>query len=322
MNFNFGHWLKTNRTQNGWSIKQLANSSGLGTGTISRIENDASSPNLVTAIRLLRGLGLSFPDLVNAFPELHVPSLVMPSTKPPYSGWITIHDVEAFINTCYQDPQVGTEIFISLLNEIYFASQTSHRGGDGSSGPFSTSDLEKIGPPFVTQDLYKLLSAHPLYQYEINYPVGLTSKKIKDIFLNGGALSFEAIGAYIRRLREEKNVTFRELDLPSKISASDMSRFESGAISKIKLEDVISLDRALGEDGVIFAMYWQSDQLYSLQFRRGRSGMGNVKSQGWTKQEALLVSGFIKLTRWFAYLDTLTDWLVSARRKFLKSGNS
>ena len=60
----FGKRVKIERIMRDWTMEQLAEKAGLGTTTISQVENGSGSPTLDTIEKLANGLGLKVHELL------------------------------------------------------------------------------------------------------------------------------------------------------------------------------------------------------------------------------------------------------------------
>ena len=62
--YNIGKALQRLRKDNGWTLSTVSEKTGVAISTLSKIENNQSSPNYDVLIRLAEGLGVDFVELV------------------------------------------------------------------------------------------------------------------------------------------------------------------------------------------------------------------------------------------------------------------
>ena len=62
--YNIGKALQRLRKDNGWTLSTVSTKTGVAISTLSKIENNQSSPNYDVLIRLAEGLGVDFVELV------------------------------------------------------------------------------------------------------------------------------------------------------------------------------------------------------------------------------------------------------------------
>jgi len=60
----FGNRVRELRSANGWSLDQLAKSSGVSRSMLSQIERNNANPTIAVAFRIARALGMTLADLV------------------------------------------------------------------------------------------------------------------------------------------------------------------------------------------------------------------------------------------------------------------
>lgn len=82
----------------------------------------------------------------------------------------------------------------------------------------------------------------------------------------------ETLGDYVRRVRNEKRLSLREVSLRSggQIANSHISRIESGEARGVSVDKLRSLAKGLGVP---------EDELFSVA--RGRSGAGDLNAEEW-----------------------------------------
>ena len=84
--YNIGKALQRLRKDNGWTLSTVSAKTGVAISTLSKIENNQSSPNYDVLIRLAEGLGVDFVELVKggASPPSHPgPERLRGTVRPP-----------------------------------------------------------------------------------------------------------------------------------------------------------------------------------------------------------------------------------------------
>jgi transcriptional regulator with XRE-family HTH domain len=284
----FGKWIQSVRKEQKLDIKTLAERSSVDTSTISRVENSRTQVSLSIAVRLSEGLGLNASDVFQAWngkPLVETEwrntalSTAVPTTK----------DVEMFLQGFQKNKGEGEVLLSELLNKV--VSLQDHAEG------MLRGDSSQ---PFVPKDIYKLLSNSPVYRFEIHYPPGIQAEDILAIYTGGGALTMTDIGEYIKKVRREKHITLAKLENAASISASVISRLESGSLDQVKLIDVLMLDNQLEQEGKLFDMYWSVCK-FNERVERWRQSVDNKKGKTSVKeaeQTGKLVYLYITAHRW------------------------
>jgi hypothetical protein len=153
-----------------------------------------------------------------------------------------------------------------------------------------------------------------LFGFELEYPPrNLVGHIVLCTYEHGGILLLDDIGAYVREMRLSGMETLRGFEVVTSISASVLSRLEDGSLERIKLVDVLVLDKALNLSGKLLDMCWDACEfdewlnrhLYKWQhshirrYRSLASGVGDKVSSSKVHQ---LVSLYIRVNRWFQLL--------------------
>lgn len=288
---NFGNFIRQLRQERSIDIKTLSLETGVEISTISRVENERTQVTLSVALRLCDGLEVTVTDLFEALRERHVSV----STKE----WIhedertsipTVSDIETFLLYYHTNKQKGRGWLSDLLNSVALLRRTE-----------STSE-ENFSPLFVPEDIQKLLFDSPMYRFEIQYPSRITAENILEMYQDGGVLTLFDLGEYIKRVRREKHITLAHLENSASVSASVLSRLESGSIEQLKLIDVLALDEQLEQEGKLLAMYWSVYRFNENVTRK------------YTESDLKLAYIFILTCRWFQAMSPNDSAWISAIR--------
>lgn len=290
---NFGQLIQKIRREQKLDIQTLAKQTGVDASTISRIENARTQPTLGTTIRICDGLGITLPDLLLALQGRYMASIepkrVIDGEAVPKAS-----DVEAVIEYFRQDWQRGCTWLAHLLNRIVLVRNGSERTNERFRAQF-----------FVAEDINKLLFDSSVYWFELRYPSEMEPEDILDIYSQDGVLTVADIGAYLKKVRREKQVTLASLEDSVNFSDSALSRLETGSMERIKLSEVLKRDEQLGQEGKILALLWQaykSSEGFMHKQQQMNNGRSAVSTASWTKEEIKLTAVFTIACRWVQVL--------------------
>ena len=279
---NFGDLVRSLRKAQGLDIQTLAERSGVETSTISRVENARTQVTILTAIRLVEGLGASLADVVAG---------VIPGRSPESGQQLTVDghavptvsDVEQFLAYFQGNPEEGKIWLADLLNKVASANRSASQAVGGETAR-----------PFGHQDIHKLLFDSPVYRFEIQYPPECSASDILSIYRCGGILTLVDIGEYIRKVRREKQVTLAHLERVTKFSQGVLSRLESPVVEHLKLTDILVLDQQLGQEGTLLSMFWEVYTFFERLLRRHPDS---------AELDMKLTSIFVTTCRWLQALN-------------------
>lgn len=304
---NFGTWLKKMRHRQGLSLENLATQTGVEASTISRIESEQTQATLDTAVRLCEALGTTSVDLLQALLGRKFPPSVSRSSSSLSPDLVlTMEDVDAFIALAAANPKGCCRLLSDLLNQ--------------AAQMHSDRDAEKLKPQLshlAPEDIARLLVISPLFRFQLHYPPGIEADMILDICRHGGALTGKDVGVYLQHARRKKKVTLVGLEDAVQLSASVLSRMETGAVERVKLMDVLALDQAFGEKGNLWAMYWDATRFKAKSTRHlPKQGAPALPPARWTEQEYRLAEALVIACRWLQYLGPGNySWIGELRRE-------
>lgn len=291
----FGGWVRVLRQAQKLDIRALAERTGVEVSTISRVENARTKVTLLTVIRLCKGLGVTFHDLLEVVYSQGAVRRIdegsMPSSAVP-----TRDDIDQFLEYFHREEKEGKAWLSQLIKRVISASEST-----GKRSEENGIDL------FVPVDI--LLIDSPFYRFEVQYPSTLSAKDIVTIYECGGLLTSIDIGEYLRKVRREQQITLEQLERTAHFSTSVLLRLESSVIEQIKLADVIWLDQHLGQSGMLFSMYWEVYSFYEdLLYRYPTTAERDMK----------LVSIFVVICRWLCAMNPQDGSWVSSVRTYEK----
>jgi len=298
----FGLWVQERRAERGLDLRAFAAQTGIDFGTISRIENARTQVTLNTAVQICEGIGASVTDLLEALLGRHFADL---EQQPPFKERVmpTVGDVEAFLAYAHAEQQACYSWLAHLLDRVAVQTGDSKRSG-----------WKRGSGLFVAEDIQKLLLDARFYRFELQYPGELEAETIWNSYREGSLPTFTDIGAYIKHVRREKQVTLARLEDSVKISASVLSNFESGSIERIRLVDVLTLDQQLAQEGKIIAMYWSvckfNRRLVCQQQQDGHMRRVEASSPDEIEQDMKLITVFTTICRWLQVFNQGdTSWI-------------
>jgi transcriptional regulator with XRE-family HTH domain len=301
----FGRWVQERRAELGLDIRAFAAQTGVDVGTISRIENTRTQATLNTAVQICEGIGTSLTDLLEALLGKCFPDL---EQQPPSEERVmpSLRDAEAFLAYAHQDQQACYSWLAHLLNRV------------AALVDITIGNIRKRGSGlFVPEDIQKLLLNLPLYRFELQYPGELRAETIWNTYREGGLLTYSDIGAAIKHVRREKQVTLVRLEGSVNISASVLSNLESGSIERIRLIDLLTLDQQLAQEGKIIAMYWSVVRFLQklvCQRQAGDTRHGETASLDDKEQDTKLITIFTTICRWLQVVNgETTSWIEELR---------
>lgn len=243
-NFSFGDWLAAKR--GGIPASVFAEDLGIDTRTFTRAESPHADVLVPTAVRISRGLGLTFEaffqDWQGACPSAHAAQLA----EDAYQGVLTREDVARWLLRVLEGHSRNREMLLAALNLIALRSGL----------------LSKPLPPMVKlfglADIEKMLWNLSWFRYEVTPP--LHEAVISDlpfVYQQRGLVLREELGAYIRLLRlRQGGVSLKQFSEETQIPIATLTSIENGMIKHLKLCDLLALDDFLGCGGSLAAFYW------------------------------------------------------------------
>lgn len=245
----FGSWLARVRSERELTTRKLEEWTGVSNATISRLERGQRQITLPTAVLLCSGLEISLTSMYEELFDETPPTWLRPQPWSVYDDHLVdFPTLRAFVGLYLQSKDAA---YLHLATALTMATRVLTKSSDSLA-------LER--GTFDKYDILRLMHPSPIYNLELQYPP-MSAKEILTIYNRSDVVTFADAGAYLRERRidiqQSQTQSERHLDL----SASVLSRLESGLLENIKLMDVVSLDKAFGESGEVLGMYWEATRL-------------------------------------------------------------
>ena len=246
-NRTFGQWVLKCREDKRIGLRTIARSAKLNASTISRIERGIIDPTLMTAVRISQALDADPADFYSFLSGKPNDSPIWPEDEDLQV--LTLKDVVSFERLVAQNPKVVKRALAERLNQIQRAIRETTHFQDTSQYAFSSDDL------------FQLLNGSPLYKIKLQYPKLISAHSILDIYSKGGLiLRLDAI-ALIRQQyvkQRDKGLQIKMGSEEVKISRIINSSLEKKKGRKVKLSEIMRVDKVLGDNGEILIMSWKA----------------------------------------------------------------
>ncbi len=298
----FGQWIRQYREDKGIDLRSIARSAQLNASTISRIERGIIDPTLMTAVRISQALDADPADFYSFLSGKPHDSLIWPENEE--LEVLTIEDVVGFEMLVTKNPMVVERALADKLNQIQRALPETTHFPDTS--PYT----------FNSDDVFRLLSGSPLYRINLQYPNFISAQSILDIFRRGGLIIRKDILAYISKKHIDKNLQIKLGSEEAKITTIQNSSLVGESKRKVKLSEIIRVDKILGDKGEILIMSWKA-----LKFER-EARLNPPPSIdlpepliGWWNLQCMKYGYMlILMSRWIEYLNhPESEWLNEIR---------
>lgn len=312
----FGKWLRQKRTEQGIVLKKLVKLSGISLGAISRIETGANRPTVFSALLLCEGLGESLNDLIAETTTIQMDGRISVQ-QDNQSDMLTTGDVSTFVHFVEEHPKQGRERFVDLLENGFRRVSDAINGASQADSHTSRIYLEPLLTiRFGSGDVGLPFSI----KFDIEYPSPVPFQVIRETVYRGGAFIRTDLAEYVKHLRHKKQMPLQELAEGLQSSNSVLSRIETGALTWIKLEDLLKLDEFFEDRGRIATIGWN---IYMLEKELGLDASRFIKEEDqiifeWRTQLAgVLITLFRALQTFEADYAT---WVKHLRRAAMPEG--
>ncbi len=272
----FSEWVRLNRAEKRWDLRALEAKSGVDNSTVARIETGRSQATLISAIRLWQAYEVPFSkfasDLGISFALGSLPKLANPKDR----SCLSIRDILGFLNTGLTNEKQARDFVAQWLDRF-----NAYQHQFGIITPLQDISAEKLWDS----------------SFDFPYPPDITSDELSKIFENGEALTFVDAGYYMALLRQ--NLSMRLVDLEKKLKISDtvLGRVERGAITNVKIKELIQINNFLDETGMFFALYWVAGiQTVQLKTIIAKHSSRREAQQLWPAEQAAY--NLTKFYRW------------------------
>ncbi len=313
---NHGQIIRDKRKEKGFTVGELARLSGMTHPQISRIENKKSSLTLNSALRITRSLGMSLGLLlsektINDMP-LYFQSGILKREFPEKYPTLNCNDLLPFDSFGLFSSGRAEMVIRALLEQ--FIAGILYQESEGNIESIARLLYNYLAGKKVPASLSLKLSPLLPNITEFRYPQDFSLENIRNNYLSGGTLIFLDIGAYIRQNRFSKNMSLQELGNAVGLSHQGIKLLELKTPEKIKLEDILKLDIALGLDGELLDFSWKVAELYAGVHRMKTKLTG--KLQIYQSYEIQGIEKLIVLSRLFQhYFPEDEGWLNWYREK-------
>jgi transcriptional regulator with XRE-family HTH domain len=247
-----GTYLRRVRQSHGLQLKDLASMANTTPALISRLETGASRPTLFAVVKVCTALGL---DLESLSEVIGVASFMTEARKRRVQqagnqeNVLTIADVERFLELYHKDPAKAQEKLVVLYRQFLIES--------GKVADYEKAQQMAIETIAVSFD-------KPSSPNALKYPTDEISKDtILEVYIAGGVITNHDVGAYVRRSREVKGESLRELAAKAGIDFTLLARLERGEVESLKFDDLIKIDKTLGMVGDILSLAWSAGEFYT-----------------------------------------------------------
>lgn len=307
---NFSEWIRHMRLERKMDIKTFAEFVGIDNGNLSRIENARTEIMLITTARICDRLGVPPSLLLEMLYDKPMPHLQLISSSGK-NIIPTMSDISVFLHALSSDWRAGYTFLTDLLNTL---------------PPAVISFEEKVnqreGHLFAPPDMEKYLQRSRLYHFEFQYPFNLTPSHIWAIYRYGGVLQEADVSTYLRQTRLESHMSLEQLQMKVKVSDSTLSRFENGAVERVKLADAMRLDEQLEQDGKVVLLYLQVCHYNEILTHLVEHNKEQPQATSFflPDEKVKLVRLFTSICRWFLQIHEPEDrWINDLREKLAQS---
>jgi transcriptional regulator with XRE-family HTH domain len=336
----FGTWLLDVRKQRNLTLQQIADQSGLQTGTISRIERDKVKVTLVPALRICDALNVT-PDILyeelglvdmastpdnrdnmalpgptrsrslhsqntssrerSSLVKAHQSHIHRLNEQTPEPSVINAYDVQNFRRLVAESPDQAQALLTDILNRLVAAQR-----------------LQDGAVPFNANDSARLLAPLPFYDCDVPYPGHtrtLTTDDLMHIYAAGGMVIKEDADHFIQQAI--KDLSPQAEHVPADLQRS-LHRLGELALEHTLLDTVLVVDFRLNQNGIFLEQYWIAYQMQEeARLQRNGYNKRDHSFTPWSDTEVRHISLFVKLHRWL-YVSGETDasWM---RQSFLQS---
>jgi transcriptional regulator with XRE-family HTH domain len=302
----FSQVVQQIRNELGFDLRTFAELTGVDATTISRIENAKAQVTLSTAVQICEKNGISPTKLYSDLLGKQV--LVLEQREPALDKVMpTERDAQTLIFQFRKNRHQCALYLTRILNRIASLSNRSNQ-----------LNLNGDELQFVPESFTQLLLDAPFYRFELQYPADLKAETIWELYCDGGLLTLIDIGAYIKIVRRQRQVTLVRLENSVKISTSVLSHLETGSIERIRLADVLSIDAQLEQRGKLLAMYWSVSKFnnglrHVLIDRTPRRRWSDINEIG---DDLKVITLFTIMCRWMQVLSQQeTSWIREIRKE-------
>jgi len=248
------NWIKGARKHKGLTLTELGKRAGLTHSQLSRIENGLSKLTLFSLIRIFYAYNYSFTSLFSENiidSKLPLPSIYSEEKKESYEYPVfKFGDIDSFVHFILYRKNAKNLILKWLKH--YIARHTT----------WTDDAITELLDEAITLLTFPSEDRQGSLYESLCYPMEISVSKLRKIFLSGGALIMNDIGAYIRNQRLAKSISLRALSSKVDLSHPGLSRLETAMSDRTLFSDILKLDQALEAEGELVALAWKAGELY------------------------------------------------------------
>jgi transcriptional regulator with XRE-family HTH domain len=317
---NYAIWLKNKREEKKLQQESLAKLAGITAATISRIENNDNDVTFTTAYKICQALSISLPTLLSEsnagydFKVINGPSTIVGSIKSPsdqlspsetYNNCLRFEELENFQNSFITNFNSSCEFISTWLNRLSTLIPPN-RNDDDSAFTFNPELIRQI---FINNSLISL---------KINYPQNIKKELLDRTYNSLGVMTSLDVGEYINLNRKNSQQSLKLFSIDDEsISKSSLSRIESGSVERIRLLDIVELDKRFNENGKLIDMFWNVAR-FTTQCELKQSLLAKIDNSHDLKKYSIL---FVTIGRWMQVLSNNDSTWIIEMRKDLESLN-
>ncbi len=310
----FKDWLRENRKRRGMTLIELQAKTGVSNGQLSRLETGKSELTLFSAVRILHALDLSWSSLyTDGVIEGNIKALVPYNDIGAKSSNLrcpNFNDVDALADSGLIQTGKASEIIIGLIR--LFLQKFDLRLDKYEFEHLSISLYAYIGDINITSDGLP----NALKKITFSYPMELDPNKLRGIYLDGGVLIMQDLSFYIKQLRKLKKLSLRGQAKAIDITHPALRALETRMNEKVKLIDIVNLDKNLDLNGELVLFSWRTAELY-LGTTKNVSILTKI-AQPRQSAEIHVIEKLVVLSRLFlCYFPDDFEWLMWFRTNSL-----
>lgn len=305
-------WLKENRKRQGLTLTELSLKTGINNGQLSRVETGSSSLTLFSTVRIMHVLNLSWSSLFSEglIDEGAKGLPIYKNAKPSNLECLNFGDIDALTASGLIKTGKASEIVVALTKMFIEKFEL-------------LLSVDRL--TFISKGLYSYLGntikttyglPKELAHISFSYPNEMDPKVLREIYLAGGVFIMQDLSFYIKQLRQSKKISLREQAKAIGMTHPALRALETRINEKVKLDDIINLDKQLELDGELIVFAWRTAEFYM--------GISQIVSKLEGKvypreiMDVQLVEKLIVLSRLFLYyFPTDFEWLKWYRKNSL-----
>jgi len=269
-----GHWIKKAKQSRGLRTDDLAKYSSVASGQISRAEKGLSC-TIITLVKLCYALQIRPLDFALEFDLQPVARFIQEREKNSSAEHIAplgIDDITAFIALSNDTPALAKERLEMWLAEALIQQRE-----------LSQAQASEQAKRYLDETA----------DTPLPYPTHIQIKTLERDLRGHGIMTFSDAGKLLLEIRKKRGLGLRKLANLTDISFNTLSRIERGEVERIRVRDVVELEKVLEAEGQILTIFWDAAEFHArLWMQRYRS------VYSWTERDFWLAQTFFHVVRW------------------------